>query len=99
MFVPLHGPVRLPSQLQADLVVSQEAVLACVGTLQLHVELSVIVVSNITTNLTLSLLTRGDITSLESPRSEEMSQISDVIVAFVVGAGGGYTGRNILQLF
>ena len=34
MFVPLHGPASLPSQLQADLVVSQEAVLACIGTLQ-----------------------------------------------------------------
>ena len=32
-------------------------------------------------------LTCGDITSLESPRSEEMSQISHVIVAFVCGGG------------
>ena len=50
VFVPLHGPASLPSQLQADLVVSQEAVLACVGALQDNVELSVIVVSNIQTN-------------------------------------------------
>ena len=87
MFVPLHGPVSLPGQLEADLVVSQEAVLASVGTLQYN-EIFQQIPSNISSRLgrtKIVILTCGDITSLESPRSEEMSQISHVIVAFVVG--------------
>ena len=87
MFVPLHGPVSLPGQLEADLVVSQEAVLTSVGTLQYNIQsisrCQTVQHSNIV------ILTCGDTTSLESPRSEEMSQISLVIVAFVVAGGAG----------
>ena len=87
MFVPFHGPVSLPGQLEADLVVSQEAVLPSVGTLQYNIQ-------SISRCLTVQhsnivILTCGDTTSLESPRSEEMSQISLVIAAFVVAGGAG----------
>ena len=87
MGVPLHGPFRLLGQLEADLVVSQEAVLSSEGALQCHGEVR----SSKTNSQSVIQPSSPDLLSLYYSHSERRKRLKYFVLLWVLW--WGYTGR------